>query len=124
MISFELCQVEMVKMLLAIVLWLFGSVESFKLNDDKNVYNILQPGDKVVLKAVADYWFKSCTLKNNLQQTICTTNLSGSLSVSTVSDCNGNYRYMGDGLNFICEIEIQNVQKKGIHFCFRLLIPI
>ena len=103
-------------MLLAIVLWLFGSVESFKLNDVQNVDIFVQSGDKVKLQAVADYWFKSCTLKNNLQQTICTTNLSGLISVSTVSDCNGNYSYLGDGSKHTCQIEIQNVQKKGKHF--------
>ena len=103
-------------MLFAIVLCVFGSVASFRLNDVQNDNNILQPGDKVKLKAVADSWFKSCTLKDNLQQTICTTTLSKWIPYSPSSDCNGNFAYKGDGTKHICQIEIQNVQKKGKHF--------
>ena len=103
-------------MLIAFVLWLFHSVESFKLKDANNVSIVLKPGDKVALKASADYWFKSCTLKDNLQQTICTTTLSKGIPYSPSSDCNGNFAYKGDGTKFICQMEIQNVQKQGKDF--------
>ena len=110
-------------MLLAINLCLLGLAASFKLYDDQNVDVFVQSGAKVELKAVADYWFKSCTLKNNFQQTICTITLSRLIPYLPVSDCNGDFRYIGDGKQHICQIEIQNVQKKGKQ-CIRLLIPI
>ena len=106
---------EMAKMLLAIVLCLFGSVESFQLLDVENADVFIQPGDEAELKAVTDYWFSGCTLTNNLQQTVCSVTVSLDPPYSPISECNDNIRYKSDGLMQVCQFEVENVQNTGKH---------
>ena len=106
---------EIAKMLLAIVLCLFGSVESFQLLDVENADVFIQPGDEAELKAVTDYWFSGCTLINNLQQTVCSVTVSLDPPYSPISECNDNIRYKSDGSMQVCQFEVENVQSAGKH---------